>query len=97
MTTSRWWAWSIRPLKPRQSAISWLARILQDRLAAADHDRQFVTLHLEAIEQVPHVRITVDVQVLERVAVAREECLDAERCRGVGRANEQHVADPLRD
>ena len=51
---------------------------------------------MKALEQATHVGITVKVEVLEGVAVSREECLDAQRCPGVWRSNEQRVANPLR-
>src|SRR5262249_24252397 len=54
-------------------------------------------VHAEAVEQGPDIHITVDVQVLEWVAVARQECLDTECCCGVCGADQQRVANALSD
>src|SRR5262245_8995195 len=52
---------------------------------------------MEAIEQLLDVGVTIKVEVLERVAVAREERPDAKRRPRVSGADEQRVADALRD
>src|SRR5262249_23262078 len=74
--------------------------IPQHRLAAADQDRYVGRVYVKAIEQARHVGVTVKLEVLEGVTVAREECLDAQSGRGLAgapdRTNEQHVANALR-
>ena len=53
-----------------------IARPFQHGHAAADQDGYVGPLYLKAIEQVLHVGVTVEIEVLERMAVAREEFLD---------------------
>jgi hypothetical protein len=65
-----------------------IAGILQHAFAPADQDRYFSRIQMEAIEQVPDIGVTIKVEVLKRVAVAREERPDAERCRGLCGADE---------
>src|SRR5215471_1205043 len=48
-----------------------IAGILQHRLAAADHDRYNRRLHVKVIEQLPHISISVKIEVLEGVIIAR--------------------------
>ena len=43
------------------------------------------------------VGVAIEIDVGERVAVAREELLDAQRARGVRRADQHDVADAVRD
>jgi hypothetical protein len=44
----------------------------------------FCWIHMKAIEEVPHISIAIEIQILERVTVSREERPDAQGCRGVG-------------
>ncbi len=52
---------------------------------------------METIEQRLHIRVAVEVDVGVRVAVAREELLDAQRVGRVHRSDEHDIADPARD
>jgi hypothetical protein len=49
--------------------------------------------HMESIEQLLRVRIAIEIDVVERMAVAREEFLDAQRPGAVRRAEHDDVAD----
>ena len=74
-----------------------IGRIAQHHRATADDHRNVADADLEAIEQVldPGVAVQVDIRV--RMAVAREELLDAQRPRAVRRSHEHHVPQAARD
>src|SRR4029077_17288565 len=73
-----------------------VARILQNGFAPADQDWYFSRIHLEPIEQTSDVGIMIEIEILERVVVAREEGPDTERRGGVRGADEQRVTNALR-
>ena len=81
MTRSRTCVWSIASLKPRQSAISLVGRVAQHRVAAADQHRHVGDGDVKAIEQRLHAGVALEVEVGVRMAVARQELLDAQRAR----------------
>src|SRR2546426_2841137 len=68
----------------------------QHDLAAADHHRHVVDRDMETVEQRLDASIPVEVEGGVRMAVARQERLDAERASGMTRPDEHDVADPLR-
>ena len=84
-------------MKPRQSAISWLRRIAQHDLAAADQHRHVGDVDAEAIEQLLDVGVAIEIDVGVGMAVAGEELLDAQRAGAVHRADEDDVAEAVRD
>ena len=56
-----------------------VARISQHRVAAADQHRHVGGAHMKAIEEILRVGVAIEVDVVKRVAVARQELLDAQR------------------
>ena len=71
--------------------------VAQHHRAAADHHRHVVDGDLEPIQQLLDAGITVEVDGRVRVAVARQERLDAERVSGMARPDEHDVAEPVRN
>ena len=55
------------------------------------------TVDLEPIQQLLDAGITVEVDGRVRMAVARQELLDAERAGGMARPDEHDVSEPVRD
>ena len=68
----------------------------QYHLAAADHDRHVVDGDLETVQQRLDTGIPVEVDGRVRMAVTRQELLDAERTSGMTRPDEHDIADPMR-
>ena len=73
-----------------------IAGIAQHGVAAADQDGNLVVRDVKAIEQTLRVRVAVEVEISERVPVARQEFLDPKRSRGMHRADQHDVADAVR-
>src|SRR5882724_5123721 len=53
--------------------------------------------HLEPIQQLLNVGITVEVDGRVWMAVTRQELLDAKRARGMARPDEHDISEPVRD
>ena len=80
-------------LKPRHSAICWLVG-----LRSTTSPRQISTgtsadRDVEAIEQLLHVGVAIEIDVGVGMAVAGQELLDAQRAGAVRRADEHDVAE----
>ena len=84
-------------MKPRHVGDLLVARVAEHRVAAADQHRHVGDRDVEPIEQRLDVRIAIEIDVGVRVAVARQELLDAQRARRVRRSDEHDVAEAARD
>ena len=74
-----------------------VARIAQHGVAATDHHGDVVGRHAEPVEQLLGVGVTIEVDVVERLAVASQKLPNAQRARAVRRANHDDVADVVGD
>ena len=74
-----------------------VARVAQHGIAAADEDRDVGLGHVEAIEHLLGVGVAIEIDVGERVAVAREEFLHPQRAGAVRRAEHDNVAEAVGD
>ena len=77
----------------RNLLIVWIA---QEATAATDQHRNVADGEVKAIEHLLHVGVPVEVEVLEGVSVAGQELLHSKRRRGMRRADEHDVTNPLR-
>ena len=83
-------------LKPRHSAICLVARVLEHVLAVADQHRDVRHADVEAVEQLLHAGVAVEIDHRVGVPVAREEFLDAQRAGAVSGSDEHGIAEPAR-
>ena len=81
-----------RIVEPQTVGDLLVARIPQHRVAAADQHRHVGGAHMKAIEEILRVGVAIEVDVMKRVAIARQELLDAQRAGAMGRANQDDVA-----
>ena len=70
-----------------------IGRVPEHHLAATDQHGHVRDGDVEPIQQLLDAGIAVEVDVRVRVAVARQELLDAERARGMARPDEHDVAE----
>ena len=69
-----------------------VARIPEHRVSAADQHWHVGGAHMKAVEEFLRVRVAIEVDVMKRVAIARQELLDAQRACAMRRANQDDVA-----
>ena len=69
-----------------------VARIPQHCVAAADQHRHVGGADMEVIEQILRLGVAIQVDVMERMAIACQELLDAQRTGAMRRANQDDIA-----
>src|SRR3984893_16267592 len=65
---------------------------MQHDVGAADQDGQIGRAHLKLIEQRLSIGVTIEVDVVERMAVTRQEIFYSQRTGAVGRPNHDDIA-----
>src|SRR6266478_6469302 len=68
-----------------------VARIPQHRVAIADQHWHVGGSHMKPIEEILRISVAIEVDVMKRVAIARQELLDAQRAGAMRRANQNDV------
>ena len=97
MTRSLTRVWSIGLVEAEAVGDLRVGRIPQHRVAAADQHRNVGGVDVKPIEQLLRVGIAIEIDVVERMAVARQELLDPQRAGAVRRADHDDVAEVARD
>ena len=80
-------------LNPRQSAICGVRRIAKHGIAAADHDGDLGDIDLKPVEQLLRLVIAIQIEVVKRMAVPRQEFAGAKRPGAVRRSDDDDVAE----
>ncbi len=70
--------------------------VAQHGVTATDEHRHLVGRDVETVEQGLHVAVAVEIEVGAGVVVAGQELAHPQGASGVGRADQHHVAEPLR-
>ena len=72
-------------------------RVPKHDVAAADQHRHVRRGDVKPIEELLHADVAIEIDIRVRMAVARQELLDAERSGAVIRPDEHGISEPLRD
>jgi hypothetical protein len=86
-----------RVVEPEAIRYLLVGRIAQDRVGATDEDRDVGRADVKLIEDRLRLGVAIEVDVVERMAVAGQEFLHAQRAGAMCRSQHDHVAELVGD